>query len=176
MNIEDVHLVLGPCTPDAKFKETYRKTINDALYHFDDPFRNILEMNDLYEENLAKVVENSVRSSHGSFAPRKTEIKTPEGQAEEFKAPIGLDTLFGFLKGIKWSVRNVHIRFEEQNLSVGFRIEMIEFTTEKSHWNFYGGLSDLRFTRQPNKYINKELNIVHLAIYTDEQIFVKTAE
>lgn len=66
----------------------------------------------------------------------------------------------------------MHIRFEEKNLSVGFRIEMIEFTTEKTHWNFYGGLSDLRFTRQPNKYINKELNIVHLAIYTDEQIFV----
>lgn len=98
LSIEDIHLVLGPCTPDTKFKENYRKTVNEALYNFDDPLRNILEMHDLYEENLSKVVENTARSSEGSFrTPRKKDTPTPQAKAEEFRAPIGLDTLFGFL-------------------------------------------------------------------------------
>jgi hypothetical protein len=165
---------LGPSAPPAKFSENYRKRINETIYHFDDALRNIQDLHDLYEENMTKAVENSAKSSDGESKP--TTRKTPKLKAttstEEFKAPLGLDTLFSFLKGIKWNIKNVHVRFEEKNISVGFRIEEIDFNTTKSHWSFDWGLSDLNFRRQPNKYINKEFNIVHLAVYTDQDVFV----
>lgn len=149
MTIKDVHIVLGPANPPVKFREDYRKRINETIYHFDDPLRNIMDLHDLYEENLAKAVENSAKSSEGSKTPKplKTKEKKEMPQAEEFKVPIGLDTLFSFLKGVKFSIENVHIRFEEKNLSVGFRIELIDFNTTKSHWAFDWGLNDLRFVR-----------------------------
>lgn len=98
-----------------------------------------------------------------------------EEQKKEFRAPIGLDTILSFLKGVNWNIKNVHIRYEDsfnkKPLSFGFRIEEIDFSSATSHWNFFKP-NECAFKRQQNKFINKELSIVNFAVYVEEGIMI----
>ena len=98
-----------------------------------------------------------------------------EDPKKEFRAPIGLDTLLGFIKGVNWNIKNIHIRYEDSfsktPLSFGFRIEEIDFSSSTSHWAFLKP-NECAFKRQQNKYINKELSVVNLAVYVEEGILI----
>lgn len=111
--------------------------------------------------------KSSVLDSQGK---RSSLTKPPE-----FKAPIGLDTIFSFLKGVKIKLKNIHIRFEDSfnrvPISIGFQIEEIDFATTESHWNF-ASFNSCRFKRKPNKYINKEFSIYNLAVYVENGILL----
>lgn len=92
-------------------------------------------------------------------------------KAGEFKAPLGLNAIFNFLPGIKINIKNIHIRYEDdifakQQLAIGLRIEEIDFTTKKSHWEFLNQ-TGCQFKRVPNKYINKEFSICNLGLYVE---------
>jgi hypothetical protein len=59
-------------------------------------------------------------------------------------------------------------------ISIGFRIEEIDFSTADSHWNF-AAFNSCRFRRKQNKYINKEFQIYNLAVYVENGILLPPA-
>ena len=54
MEIEDIHFILGPSIQLVYGDEEYRDNTNAPLWDFANPYRNIVEMHDLYEESKKK--------------------------------------------------------------------------------------------------------------------------
>lgn len=103
---------------------------------------------------------------------------TKNQKGDQFKAPLGLNAIFNFLPGIKINIKNIHVRYEDdifakQQLAIGLRIEQIDLTTKKSHWEFQTQ-TGCQFKRVENKFINKEFSICNLGIYLEEGVLIPT--
>lgn len=101
-------------------------------------------------------------------------VTAKRGGSGENKPSKGiLKFLFQFLfEGLIVDVNKIHIRYEDdyynehRPFSMGFTVEKIHFGKASSNWNFVDRHS-MKFTREPNSYVNKELDIVKVRIYVN---------
>jgi hypothetical protein len=79
------------------------------------------------------------------------------------------------------NIKRVHVRYEDDSMvtrpfSFGVMIDEIELASTDSHWMFKTN-NGMRFTRQTNKYVNKELNIARVKLYfnSESEMLVPTS-
>ena len=104
--------------------------------------------------------------------------KESKDAAKAFEAPIGLSFVFDLFKGVKVNIRHIHIRYEDdifskEQTSFGLKIEEIDLSTVKSHWEFLS-MTGMNFKRKPNNYVNKEFSIVNMSVYCESGCLIPT--